>query len=471
MTDEEYAIKLRAESHIDELAAVSKGKGKTVIDTKGHIFAKDGFEYRIAYFLDFDGQYYELTLSVGKKGRIRSVYNVGKITEAEMPTIGLKDPTRSKTEKTSTASGEKVPYSKHTVKSSRLDISEMDETGYRLSSMYSGRARELMLDWNHSDPGWDASGKARYNFYKELYSKYQHGEANRENYFDNTLAVFTPLSGRPSKAPDYVSRTKYGEVSSEYWYTEKGVIRGSSHWGEGIRSCDWYYGDSFPDHVVKTNKVYGICKWEDFLFKSYPSSDGNGVEAFDGIMYSRNDTTDDFFAELAEREETEKRQTLAAENEKLRGTVKDLMNELIRTRGVHYTEQSITKPLKEILARYSVDKKTVGKYAGELKRTIEYYAGRMEAGENVCRQTSYAYCATRHASTKSLTILSQENKTSVGNRQGKKPTNDLKPYCINAGWQSAKKNFSTHGLSEQGRPIFCFLVSLPQRIIKSAKKV
>ena len=78
------------------------------------------------------------------------------------------------------------------------------------------------------------------------------------------------------------------------------------------------------------------------------------------VQYSRNDATDDFFAELAEREETEKRQALAAENEKLRGTVKDLMDELIRTREVHYTEQSITKPLKEILARYSVDKKALG---------------------------------------------------------------------------------------------------------------
>ena len=42
-------------------------------DYKNHSFAKDGFNYRTAYFEDVDGQYYKLTLSVGKNGEIKKL--------------------------------------------------------------------------------------------------------------------------------------------------------------------------------------------------------------------------------------------------------------------------------------------------------------------------------------------------------------------------------------------------------------
>lgn len=84
MSDSEYATKLRAESHIDELATASLGNGKTIPDTKAHAFAKDGFTYRTAYFKDKSG-YYRITISVGKNGSVNTVYNVGKIKEARFP--------------------------------------------------------------------------------------------------------------------------------------------------------------------------------------------------------------------------------------------------------------------------------------------------------------------------------------------------------------------------------------------------
>lgn len=105
MTDSEYARKLNAESHIDEIAQVSRGTGSTVPDMKNHSFAKDGFNYRTAYFKDNSG-YYELRLSVGKNGNVNTIYNVGKITEADFPTRGLKGPTRSKTETRNQASAD-----------------------------------------------------------------------------------------------------------------------------------------------------------------------------------------------------------------------------------------------------------------------------------------------------------------------------------------------------------------------------
>lgn len=87
LTDVEFRTKLEAESHIDELAEVSKvnNKGKITPDSKNHPFAKDGFTYRTAYFEDADGQYYKITLSVGHNGTVSTIYNVGKIKKDSMP--------------------------------------------------------------------------------------------------------------------------------------------------------------------------------------------------------------------------------------------------------------------------------------------------------------------------------------------------------------------------------------------------
>ena len=93
MTDTEFAAKLRAESHIDELGQVSQRGNKTVPDTKNHAFATDGFNYRTAYFLDNDGSYYRVTMSVGKNGDINTIYNVGKLKGAQLPHVAQRPAT------------------------------------------------------------------------------------------------------------------------------------------------------------------------------------------------------------------------------------------------------------------------------------------------------------------------------------------------------------------------------------------
>ena len=78
MSNEELLTKLTAETHIDELAQIStKTNQNPIPDTKNHKFAKDGFDYRRAYFEDFDGQYYKITMSVGKNGSLDTIYNIG----------------------------------------------------------------------------------------------------------------------------------------------------------------------------------------------------------------------------------------------------------------------------------------------------------------------------------------------------------------------------------------------------------
>ena len=90
MSDAEFAVKLNAEAHIDELAETAIKNNKPYeADTKNHAFAKDGFEYRTAYFQDFDGQYYKLNISIGHNGNVATIYNVGKIIKSVSPSANL----------------------------------------------------------------------------------------------------------------------------------------------------------------------------------------------------------------------------------------------------------------------------------------------------------------------------------------------------------------------------------------------
>ena len=91
MSDAEYLTKLNAEVHINELSEISKKINKpNAPDTKKHRFANNGFSYRTAYFQDYDGKYYKITLSVGENGNVSTVYNVGKINKDTLPNGKIK---------------------------------------------------------------------------------------------------------------------------------------------------------------------------------------------------------------------------------------------------------------------------------------------------------------------------------------------------------------------------------------------
>ena len=150
--------------------------------------------------------------------------------------------------------GEIIPLSKRFDKSvDDIKFSDREE------NFATGR-KELAKKYNYSIP---------FNTEMEFVKQYQEGKANPENFFKNTMAVFNPIARRPKGTPDYVSRTRDGDVSSEYWYTPEGVIRGSKHWGSGIKTVDWQLGDNRYGRVVNGNKEYGFCAWDDFVYKTY----------------------------------------------------------------------------------------------------------------------------------------------------------------------------------------------------------
>ena len=110
---------------------------------------------------------------------------------------------------------------------------------------------------------------------KQVYAPFQDGTANESQFFWNTVTTYKETT-RPDREPDYVSRDKFGITSSEYWYTDDGVIRGSGHWGTGVASCDWQLERANGDKVGgdiwgapdKTEDAYGFSKWSDFVQKT-----------------------------------------------------------------------------------------------------------------------------------------------------------------------------------------------------------
>ena len=88
MSDEEYAHKVSAGAHIDELVQVSTRGSKNVpdIDNRHGKMASGGWNYRTAYFLDFDGKYYRCRISIAIGSDGKAVYNIGAMEERSFPT-------------------------------------------------------------------------------------------------------------------------------------------------------------------------------------------------------------------------------------------------------------------------------------------------------------------------------------------------------------------------------------------------
>lgn len=87
--EEAFERKANAAAHIDELIKVSVRGGRAVLDFGGRHgdMAKNGWNYRTAYFMDFDEKYYRTRISValGEDGSI--VYNIGDMQERSIPQI------------------------------------------------------------------------------------------------------------------------------------------------------------------------------------------------------------------------------------------------------------------------------------------------------------------------------------------------------------------------------------------------
>lgn len=120
---------------------------------------------------------------------------------------------------------------------------------------------------------WELSAQQKY----DLACIFTEETATPENFFSNSIGFWEERKSRPRIKPDYVSYNTHAaargtgniKVSSEYWYTQDGVIRGSDHWGEDVASCSWFIkGERYSDYgVSKSGKRYAFISWKDLKAK------------------------------------------------------------------------------------------------------------------------------------------------------------------------------------------------------------
>nr|DAZ64582.1 MAG TPA: hypothetical protein [Caudoviricetes sp.] len=89
MSEAAFERKVNAASHIDELAQVSVKGDRNVVDYNSRHggMASGGWNYRTAFFRDFDGKYYKITISTAQSADGRMIYNIGQMQERSIPQI------------------------------------------------------------------------------------------------------------------------------------------------------------------------------------------------------------------------------------------------------------------------------------------------------------------------------------------------------------------------------------------------
>ena len=89
MSETSYERKANAAAHIDELAQVSTRGKKNVSDAESRHgqMASEGWNYRTAYFMDFDGKYYRVNISVAQGADGKMIYNIGQMKEEASPKV------------------------------------------------------------------------------------------------------------------------------------------------------------------------------------------------------------------------------------------------------------------------------------------------------------------------------------------------------------------------------------------------
>ncbi len=89
MSETAFERKANAAAHIDEIVETSTRNGKVKKDYNGRHgeMASGGWIYRNAYFMDFDGKYYKVTVSTANGNGGIVIYNIGQMKEEALPKI------------------------------------------------------------------------------------------------------------------------------------------------------------------------------------------------------------------------------------------------------------------------------------------------------------------------------------------------------------------------------------------------
>ena len=128
MSETAYERKANAAAHIDELAQISTRGKNNVSDAESRHgqMASEGWNYRTAFFMDFDGKYYKTTISVSQGADGKMIYNIGKMQERSIPQISGSSDANTGAQRRDASSGNRVAESRETVKQKNSEV--VDET-------------------------------------------------------------------------------------------------------------------------------------------------------------------------------------------------------------------------------------------------------------------------------------------------------------------------------------------------------
>lgn len=321
-TDAEYETKLNAEAHIDELVQVSedkrRGKPNTPDENKIHgEFAKDGWRYRGAYFMDHDGEYYEVTISVAHGSSGKVVYNIAEIKKRSFP---------------------------------QSNGSSSPKTG--------AQGRKASLDARVSQPTGEVKGKSSMRERDEdLQKKYPKLNLNED---------ISELDGVP--AVELTDGSVLPILDRDRYPTHVSFIEGNRIDVDDLRSGGWI-GDGVYDPSFTSDTARYIERKQ--AGKRVAELRGVPFNQFedDGKSSMRDNTTDDTAAERKGRQESYA--NLRAENAKLReqldywkGQTKLTKEKTVRKADVDAYAKRLTEQLHNPEAREQV--------ADEIKRMGDY---------------------------------------------------------------------------------------------------
>ena len=197
MSDAAFERKANAAAHIDELVEVSSKGKKTIIDKDARHgdMASGGWNYRTAYFMDFDGKYYKTTISVAEGAGGSIVYNVGHMKEEAFPKIK-----GSYAEK---GNGPRGNTSTNSIRQSN-DNSQEKSSDKVQSSMRDSVGRELT--------------EAQQAYFKD--SKVRDADGNLKLVYHGSAAIFTEFSA------DFMSQNGSSEGQGFYFTDYKPMAQG-----------------------------------------------------------------------------------------------------------------------------------------------------------------------------------------------------------------------------------------------------
>lgn len=196
MSDAAFERKANAAAHIDELVEVSSKGKKTIIDKDARHgdMASGGWNYRTAYFMDFDGKYYKTTISVAEGSGGSIVYNVGKMQERSTPQI---DGSSGK------AGALRGNASTNSIRQSN-DNSQEKSSDKVQSSMRDSAGRELT--------------EAQQEYFKD--SKVRDADGKLKLVYHGSAAIFTEFSA------DFMSQNGSSEGQGFYFTDYKPMAQG-----------------------------------------------------------------------------------------------------------------------------------------------------------------------------------------------------------------------------------------------------